>query len=52
MEIRTYDVKSHLFFCSSDYGVPQNREQVVFIGSGMTKRLLKRFLPPSVIARK
>lgn len=51
-EIRLYNIEEPFILLSSNYGVPQNRERVVLLVAEMTKRLLKRFLPPSVIARK
>ena len=31
-EVRLYDIKAPIVVLSADYGVPQNRERVLFIG--------------------
>lgn len=40
-QIRLYNIDSPLVLLSSDYGVPQNRERVVFIGCRNDQKIIK-----------
>ncbi|MEX0662696.1 MAG: DNA cytosine methyltransferase [Balneolaceae bacterium] len=46
-ELRLYKIESPLVLNSSDYGVPQNRERVVFIGCRSDQKLISE-IPPTV----
>lgn len=46
-EIRLYRIEEPLVLCSSDYGVPQNRERVVFIGCRNDQDLIRE-IPATV----
>ncbi|MEX2410035.1 MAG: DNA cytosine methyltransferase [Candidatus Paceibacterota bacterium] len=46
-EIRLYKIESPLVLNASDYGVPQNRERVVFIGCRNDQKLIKK-IPPTI----
>lgn len=40
-EVRLYNIEEPLILLSSDYGVPQNRERVVFIGCRKDQKVIK-----------
>jgi len=46
-EIRLYKIETPLVLNASDYGVPQNRERVVFIGCRNDQKLITK-IPPTV----
>lgn len=46
-EIRLYNIDEPLVLLSADYGVPQNRERVVFIGCRNDQQVI-RHIPPTV----
>lgn len=46
-EIRLYNIDRPLVLHSADYGVPQNRERVVFIGSRNDQKLITS-IPPTI----
>lgn len=46
-ELRLYRINKPLVLDASDYGVPQNRERVVFIGSRKDQKLISD-IPPTV----
>lgn len=47
-EIRLYNIEDPLVLLSSNYGVPQNRERVVFIGCRNDQEIIKD-IPPCVM---
>lgn len=47
-EIRLYNIEDPLILLSSNYGVPQNRERVVFIGCRNDQEIIKD-IPPCVM---
>lgn len=47
-EIRLYNIKEPLVLLSSNYGVPQNRERVVFIGCRNDQEIIKEI--PATVA--
>ncbi len=49
-EIRLYNIEEPLVLLSSDYGVPQNRERVVFIGCRNDQEIIKEI--PATVAEK
>ncbi len=49
-EIRLYNIEEPLVLLSSDYGVPQNRERVVFIGCRNDQELVTE-IPATVLDR-
>lgn len=46
-EIRLYNIEEPLVLHSADYGVPQNRERVVFIGCRNDQEIIRE-IPPTV----
>lgn len=46
-EIRLYNIEEPMVLLSANYGVPQNRERVVFIGCRNDQELIKE-IPPTV----
>ena len=46
-DIRLYQIESPIVVNSSDYGVPQNRERVLFIGCRKDQTLIKS-IPPTI----
>ena len=49
-EIRLYNIEEPLVLLSSNYGVPQNRERVVFIGCRNDQEIIKEI--PATVAEK
>ena len=50
-KIRLYNIQSPIVVLSSDYGVPQNRERVLFIGCRNDQRIITE-IPPTVSAEE
>lgn len=50
-EIRLYNIEDPFVALAADYGVPQNRERVLFIGCRKDQRLIKD-IPPSVVQKE
>ena len=46
-EVRLYHIKSEIVLNASDYGVPQNRQRVIFIGCRKDQKLITS-IPPTV----
>lgn len=46
-EIRLYNINQPFIALASDYGVPQNRERVLFIGCRKDQKMIE-FIPPTV----
>lgn len=47
-DVRLYHIEAPIIVVASDYGVPQNRERVVFIGCRNDQEIIKS-IPPSVL---
>lgn len=50
-KIRLYQIDGPIVVHSSDYGVPQNRERVLFIGCRKDQKLIKK-IPPTISAEE
>jgi DNA (cytosine-5)-methyltransferase 1 len=50
-QIRLYKIEEPFVALASDYGVPQNRERVLFIGCRKDQRVIKQ-IPPTVSANE
>lgn len=46
-DLRLYNIEKPIILCSADYGVPQNRERVIFIGSRKDQTNISE-IPPTV----